>query len=396
MQLVQIGNSTSQAQYKRRSPPAADLFFSTGIVAAIVGTSVLGSYLWLSRTGALPIPATYITLRQSHAFIQFYGFIGAFILGFLLQAGPVVFRTDKRPQRGVAAVFGIYIAGVAVSLLGLREIGGTLVAASFLSGLILLLPLIIQASPETRKSIGFPCLVGIAGFAVTAFGKWEYAPFALFAFWTSVFPVVMGIAQQVMANLFQATILSGPIRAVILAMWFIAFALSWIYYYVSPQIFIWRCFALFTTSTIVLYIFGTKAYKTLSAKEVYGFGFGVAWTWAIIGSLILFFGPDVADFSLHIWGTGFAFTLIMNVSIRVIQAITNISVLSDRGVIWLLSIWQVVPLGRGILGIYAPLPQFSWLVSCIASGVVLWWGSAVAIAVFKHSKRKALTPPGCC
>ena len=391
MALVQIGRPVIQAPAKPRIAPAADNFFSLGILAAIVGTCLLGTYLWLARTGQVRLPGNYLALRSAHAYLQLYGFIGSFIIAFLLQAGRMVFGVQVAPRSGTKFVFFVFALGIVLTTFVNSNFGPALLSLCFLSTIWLLGPLLRSAPAQVQRSVGAPCVAGLVGFAISALGPVDTATYSIVAFWSSVVPVAMSVAQQIMRNLFNTKMLSGISLLAVYGCWIISVGLGWSCIMRTSDSGEWILFAAAVVTTTFLFVALTGAYRTILARDEYAIGFVLAWSWLMLGALGLLYGPGYADYALHLWGAGFAMTLILNVSTRVVGSITNSTVFPGKVFQALILLWQLVPLGRGFGGISPTLHASSWITTFVALVVVVGWASGLAYAVGRHIRLSALS-----
>lgn len=382
MPLVQIGDTKATPPKRKRNAPSADLFFSAGIIFAIIGTGILGTLLWLSLRGQIHIPSNYQSLRTTHALLNLYGFLAAFIVGFLLQAGPKIFGVNKPVHQGSLAVFLLYTTGIALLLFDIA-LGAFLLSAAFFLTMLLVADLLAAATTTTRLTLGIPCLIGLFAFAIGIFLPFERPFVALALLWTALLPITMSVSQQITKNLFDGKSLTSSHSLVLFGAWSIAvFALACFSLDVLKDL-MWSSFSLFAMVTLLLYFCFTQTWRALFSKNAYGLGIGISWLWALIATVVSFRGALYVDFIFHLLAIGFASTLILSVSSRVVSAITQFEVFSDRGFYILLFFWQTVPIERGLKP-FLPLPHFfTWVAVCCAFGVLIVWATAIFRSLFK-------------
>ena len=146
------------------------VFFPLGIVFGLTGVAIWPLY-------SFGLTTTYS--GRSHALVQIFGFLYAFIAGFLLTAVPR-FTGTQQPSRPVQYALAVLLA-IAVAASELRAFGiGT---AAFLAAHLMLLTLVLsrfarrtQSPPPTFMHIGLALAAGAAGAALTCAVAWELIP----------------------------------------------------------------------------------------------------------------------------------------------------------------------------------------------------------------------------
>ena len=105
----------------------------------------------------------------------------------------------------------------------------------------------------------------------------------------------------------------------------------------------------------------------------------------MFGALYSMSGPITVDQVMHMWATGWGATLIIVVMPRIVGFLGGRDVLRERSLVIVTLFWQVVPLGRG----FAPGSSFVLASSVIASLVLIWWGGAMMIGIFRLLRHQA-------
>jgi len=116
---------------------------------------------------------------RAHALVQIYGFLYAFIAGFLLTAVPRFTGTDQPSRTTQYTLAGVLIVSVVASELRAFGIG----TAAFVAAHAMLLSLVAarfakrtQKPPPTFVLMGLGLLAGAAGAVLTAGVAWEWLP----------------------------------------------------------------------------------------------------------------------------------------------------------------------------------------------------------------------------
>ena len=123
------------------------------------------------------VTATYS--GRAHALVQIYGFLYAFIAGFLLTAVPRFTGTEQPSLATQYSLAGVLIVSVAASELRAFGIG----TAAFVVAHVMLLSLLAtrfvkrtQNPPPTFALVGLGLIAGAAGALLTAGVAWEWIP----------------------------------------------------------------------------------------------------------------------------------------------------------------------------------------------------------------------------
>ena len=146
------------------------VFFPLGILFGLAGVAIWPLY-------SFGVTSTYS--GRSHALVQIFGFLYAFIAGFLLTAVPRFTGTEPPSRVAQYGLAGVLFLAVAASELRAFGIG----TASFLAAHLILLVLLAtrfarrkQDPPPTFVLVGLALLAGAVGACLIAAVAWELVP----------------------------------------------------------------------------------------------------------------------------------------------------------------------------------------------------------------------------
>ncbi len=146
------------------------VLFPLGILFGLAGVAIWPLY-------SFGLTATYS--GRSHAFVQIFGFLYAFIAGFLLTAVPRFTGTAQPSRPTQYLLAGMLAVAVLASELRAFAIG----TAAFVAAHVMLLTLVVsrfrrrtQNPPASFALIGLALLAGGAGAMLTAAVAWELIP----------------------------------------------------------------------------------------------------------------------------------------------------------------------------------------------------------------------------
>ena len=146
------------------------LFFPLGILCGLAGVAVWPLY-------SFGLTATYS--GRAHALVQIYGFLYAFIAGFLLTAVPRFTGTSVPSRLAQYTLAAALVVSVVASELRAFDIG----TAAFVVAHVMLVTMIVarfarrtQNPPPTFALIGLGLIAGAAGAVLTALVAWELIP----------------------------------------------------------------------------------------------------------------------------------------------------------------------------------------------------------------------------
>ncbi len=370
MALIQIsGKRSTETPLRTEAAITSDKLFSLGMVAALIGSILVGAYLWLGLNNQIPLSAHHLSLRLLHAKLQIHFFLGAFILGFLLQGAPRILESRRPQLSGARYIFPMLLIALVVRLCGLEILSDVLTAVTYFGALVCLSPVFLSSSAEKLFAIAAPSALGLLVLSIGVFFEVSSPTSGLALFWCGIMPVIFGVGQQFIYGILGASLLKGRKLLAVAIVWFIgAVALL-----VEQSTVSWLIFAASAFSTFALYIAFTQMLCGLRKKESFVRGFIFAWIWGLLGGLLALSGPHTSDSVLHLWGAGLAMTLIFVVSSRVVSHVTYEEVLPNKLFYPLIGLWQLVPLGRGFRH-YLGIPnEGAWIVALISCAVLLVW-----------------------
>lgn len=146
------------------------IFFPLGILFGLAGVAIWPLY-------SFGLAATYS--GRSHALVQIFGFLYAFIAGFLLTAVPRFTGTELPSRATQYALAAVLCLAVAASELRAFTLG----TASFVVAHVIVLTLIVrrflrrkQNPPPTFVQIGLGLLAGTLGAVLTGAVAWDVIP----------------------------------------------------------------------------------------------------------------------------------------------------------------------------------------------------------------------------
>jgi uncharacterized protein involved in response to NO len=146
------------------------LFFPLGVLFGLAGVAIWPAY-------SFGLTSTYS--GRAHAMVQTYGFLYAFIAGFLLTAVPRFTGTTPPSKATQYSLAGILLVSVTASELRAFEIGTGAFVIAHLMLLTLLAKRFVhrtQNPPPTFVQIGLALVAGTAGAVIAAAVAWELMP----------------------------------------------------------------------------------------------------------------------------------------------------------------------------------------------------------------------------
>lgn len=357
----------------------ADKFFLIGALAGLFSGIALGAYVWLMRSGIVPMHSTYQSMRSLHSFVQFYLFLTPFILGFLIQSAPKLFesRTPLLPliRKAIPAVI---ISALAKCFFPESPLPSIALALSLWSAAASLLPQLLNAERQIQLRFGIFVLISLISLGFGSFIDLGAPEKSLILFWFGIISIIFGTGQQFIAGALQGSRPSSR-QSLTTLLLFLAAGLALYFRRDSTGDILAAGLAVLT---ILSFLRSTGARVLLSkASDPLGFAFISAHFWALVGAVTLIGGPSRADAVLHLWGLGFAASLIIAISLRITAWITNVTLLSERLTLGLLLLWQLAPFTRGLEKILS-LPESLILVGAGASATVLiLWVAVISFSV---------------
>lgn len=355
-----------------------DKFFLIGAVAGLFGSIGLGAYLWLLRSGLVPLDLYYHPMRHTHAVLQFYLFFTPFILGFLLQSAPKLLETrEPLPTFTRLAFPGTVVAAFALLVAPSSIVGPAIVALCAWGLALALVPAIQRADWAARLRFGFFTVLGLAALGSGPFFNLTSPHAAILLFWFGIVPIIFATGQQFLSGLLSGTRPTAPASLRTLTTFLISGFL------LSSDIAGKEVLAsILVTLTFLSFLHSTKAWNALKhLPSPIAFAFATAHLWALAGGVLLAFGPEYADSVVHIWGIGYAVTLILAISLRIIAWVTDVTLISDWLVTLLLLLWQVVAILRGFQAVIRYPNGLVWIGTGCAAAVMCVWALTIAISV---------------
>lgn len=382
--IVQISKRRRRAPLLERlqNAPMVHKFFLVGAFFGVLGTAWLGVHLWLMLNGQVHMHGMlYFIFKNLHALVQFHFFLGLFIVGFYLQTAPKLFEIpDPTPRWTLLILVPLLLAGICLVLLPHLHIHRYLVAVSFFATAAVITNYYRRATLENRLRMGVLSIFGLCSLGASSFLDLTNPLIAVTVFWCGIFSVILAVSQQ-----FIIWILGGkklrPAQSSILLILYFAAATCSILVLTFPdfQPLGFRLFAIFSLLSAQYLFIATRAaaisWRRLS--DPLALALSMAQFWAVVGCILLFFGPQNSDATLHLWATGIAVTMVIAVSSRVVGVLSGKDVFGSRTLLLLLLAWQIVPLGRGLRYALALPSWFSWITGAAAIGVFFVWSASI-------------------
>ncbi|MCO6432051.1 MAG: NnrS family protein [Deltaproteobacteria bacterium] len=365
-----------------------DKFFLIGAAAGLFGSLVLGIYVWFMRAGIFTVDGRYHSIRWLHAFTQFYLFMTPFILGFLIQSAPKLFETGKALPKAVHLILPVTICAAVISLLAPDMILGPVLISICCWGLALgFLPNFLSSAAIVKLRFGTPVIVGLLSLGAGVFLDLGVPINALLLFWQGIVSIILATGQQ-----FLAGVLGGrratPKACGSMLVLFAACAAAIVGIKNGWEGFD-KAAAILASLTLLTFLYSTAAWSLLTRlKQPLALAFFYAHIWALIGAAMLW-NTWNADAALHAWGIGFAFTLIIGVSLRLIEWLTDKSPLAGPAALILLSLWQFVASVRTFDSLYGFSHEVLWIGASAALIVLASWASSLATCAFPLIYKQA-------
>lgn len=356
-----------------------DKFFLVGSIAGLFGSVGLGAFVWLQRSGLLGIAPNYQSMRSLHATMQFYLFLTPFILGFFIQSAPKLFGSQKPLHPAVQlSLPGTIGAAIVLAISPGSYLASTILALCCGGLAASILPAFAAASREIQLRLGILCLIGLGSLGIGAFSDLGNPVTSLLLFWFGIVAIILATAQQFIAGVLGGSYPSTKSSTLTLILFLVT----------GTVLLISRggnsLSSALALATFINFLHSTGAHRMFGriGRDPLALAFTTAHFWALAGSALLAFGTIQTDSVLHIWGIGYAMTLTMAISLRLISWMSHTAALSDRWIMILLALWQTVPFVRGLQGLY-PFPSYAVLLSfTCACFVLICWTGAICKSVF--------------
>lgn len=390
--LVQLNRPTPRAGKVSclLQGPLVHHFFLAGILCGFIGTTYLGAHMWLILNGQIAPRMSYPALKELHALLQVYGFLGLFILGFLLQSAPKVFGGKTLINRSAILIIpGVVCGIVALLLFSHLIIGRVLLALAFSAALTFLLPPLLHSSPARLISVGIPSIQGLLVLVAGTFLPLDVPTNALLIVWGGIVAVILGASQQFIAGALggkRMSLQAGILLAALLLSSTLALGLG-VFRGITAANF-WMLVSALCTGTLLVHAAASGVIGIFKFPfDSLSFALATGLLWALIATLGLSHGAAYSDLVLHTLLTGLAVPLIIAVSSRIIGFLSGVQALSDRSLLLLIALWQCVPLFRGLVG-HTIDPRLSWLVITVASIVFIIWPWALLRGIWALYQRQ--------
>ncbi|MCB0358308.1 MAG: NnrS family protein, partial [Bdellovibrionales bacterium] len=371
--------------------PVVDKFFALGYLAGFFGILYLGIHLWMMLNGVIAVRPSYAVMKSLHAHLQVYSFLGVFICGFVFQAAPKLFEAGKTTSRWCLVVPGLFLAG---SMLHLHptfsSLGRAVTAAGVTLTVVLLAPALRSRAVDPLR---FIASVSLTGAFIGAFLDLTDPLAALVAIWWGWGGLILIGSQQFISGLLQGKKLRGPAGWSTAGAYTISCAaLAWAYFGPARWGLAGDIFAISATATLLLFIATTAMSRPVATamRSPYGMLFTLAFAWALCGSGMLCISERYTDLALHAWTLGWATTLLLPITVRIILFLAELPQPSGATMLTLVLVWQFVPLGRSVAHFFSP--EMSVVVAVAATAAYVLWGVLLWRGILAVTKRQFRPP----
>lgn len=370
--------------------PVVDKFFLTAYLAGLIGIAYLGIHLWMILNGLIPARASYLFMRQAHAEIQIFLFLGLFILGFMFQASPKLFGVPRTTSRWCLTVPALLLLGVALRLWPIIDGADyVLLTAAMAAAAVFLSPVVGGPGMCLSDPLRGLAAISLVGAVVSPWIDIGEPVGALLVFWWAWGGFLFIGCQQFISGMLEGRKLAGRPGQFVAGLYLvscIALAVAaWgpVRWGIAGTV-----FGALSLVVLLSFLWAAGAVGGLKKnwRSILGITFLLSFAWALAGSLMLLRGAVYVDLALHAWALGWATTLLVPISLRILSFLGEEPQPDARLVVSLVLLWQLVPLGR-TLG-HMLTPQMAWVVGIAASIVYIFWGAALLPRISKILRRQ--------
>lgn len=368
-----------------------DKFFIFGALCGCLGSVGLGVYLWLMRSGVFEISLQFIEWKEMHSKVQFYLFFVPFILGFLVQSASKLLEVETKITHWVRLSLPLVVLS-AVSLFIAPEaiIFKILISMACWLTMLSIFRLMLGASWDARFRFGCFVIIGLFCLGVGPYMALGNPLNAVTLLWLGIVSIILGTAQQFIVGVIGG--IRPNIKLTILYLF--AFILCGFCLALIGQghLFFSYAASILSLLTLLTSIYATKGWRAVfKLNESLPLAFVLAHLWALIGSMMLMSLPESADTVLHIWALGYATTLIIGISLRLISWVTETDPVNERALITVLLVWQMFVIARGFYLYFLFSPTVVILMSLCAAGVLTFWVVAIMQRIFFMFKSRLVS-----
>lgn len=329
--------------------PIMPRFWGGGAAALAVGIAI-GLLLWGWREGhPPPFTTDYVFWLEWHPRLLLILFVGSFVLGFALQAGPHVVGGAPPDSRLVLTLAPTLWAGVAlgtIPLPGMATLGNLLIAASFAMGAWLLAKMTWQGDPTRRLGIGLPLAGGVATMAALPYSPLTDPSVVTALLWSGPVTVILAAGQQLLANVMGGRRLLAPLALPFLALLTLAWGSALAAASGSLD---WRLAILPWLALLLYYLIATRSLTAIVQSGFSSLSLAIGgglFSALASGVWVALDGPQ--DGTVHLLAAGCVTTLILAVAARVVSFFSAGYLLPDRALAWLLTAWLLVAWMRAL------------------------------------------------
>ena len=391
--LVTLGGKKPAAPFleRLRAGPVADKFFCIGALAGYLGMAGYGAHLWLAMNGQSGLPAGYGDMRQVHSSLQFFLFFAPFIVGFTIQAGPKLLGVSTPvPGFSLFILFLLLVGSIAKAVEPGSMIAGSMLCLAFVWVILFFSKTVVRNYATINTHALFFLTASQLGFCLACFAPYTVSGNALVLFWLAVVPALYAGGEQFVSSFLGGRRISGW-GGVLLRFSYLLSALAAMVVLFWPSGLAWQLWTWSSLVSICVFLYSSSLWRLSSAqiRTPLGLAMCLSYLWALLGAMMLILdGMPFADLGLHTWATGWGVTAILAISSQVMGHLSGQPLYSDRTAIFVVLLWQLVPLGRGLFH-WLPIGGFfSWVVLSAASVSLLIWVVQLIRAEYRIVRRQ--------
>jgi len=395
--VVKIGPKRGE---KPRAQPyiVVEKFFLAGVAAGLLGSLVLGLYLWLVVRGELSPSQNLLLLRNTHALIQIYLFLGLFILGFCFHALPRIMGGGVDTPRFSYLCLALALAGCLLSFLSPgSSCGPALVSLAFFVCAAFVFSICRKCPRPNGLVFGIPVAAGLCVMAAGAQFNLSIPINGLLLIWFGVGPIIFATSQQFIAGFIKGKKFSAGLALNHITSYLLSALLAYSALNSSPQSQMAQTYFSFF-ALVNIYIIGchflfTGLWRAFSSKPTpVTLGFAASSLWCLAANFVLLDSQFRADSSLHILALGWAVTLVITTSSNIISFMSLQPILKSGQLCALVLAWQLVVLFRAFPESASPyLPGGAWSFSFLMLLVLGSWAISMIGGIVKLIRARSTT-----
>ncbi|MBF0156229.1 MAG: NnrS family protein [Magnetococcales bacterium] len=383
--------------------PVVHRFWGGGVFFLGVGFS-LGFAAWLVAGDWWDGWAFYPLLRDWHGRVQLLFFLGSFLLGFAMQAGPHLLGGTPPPSRSILPlIFPLWFGGVLWLLPDptMKLAGQALLTLPFIWGALLLgWGPARRGDPARRLMIALPLLLGLLTMGA---GPWlgsDNAEGYLWLLWCGPMIVAVAVAQHLIHQTLGGTLPGKRARAIHAGLWLPAwFSLTLGYGGSRLGLLpvdnglaakLWALGGGLWLASLLVVVAATDLVGVIRRKGISAFALAMllALTMAMAAATLLAIdGLKETDAIIHLLGAGSLTLLILGICPRVGSAFSGSIVVQERWLLLFVSLWTIVAVIRAATAMGWLAQTWSLPGVILALGVLLPWGWRLSVKLLAIRAR---------